>query len=64
MESERGQTTDGGEQNPLVERRAELSVFFLLAVIIWPIISVALIGGYGFVVWMWQIVFGPPGPPG
>lgn len=64
MESERGKTTDGGEQNPLLERRAELSVFFLLAVIIWPVISVALIGGYGFVVWMWQIVFGPPGPPG
>ncbi|HRO50353.1 MAG TPA: periplasmic nitrate reductase, NapE protein [Hyphomicrobium sp.] len=64
MESERGKITDGGEQNPLLERRAELSVFFLLAVIIWPVISVALIGGYGFVVWMWQIVFGPPGPPG
>ncbi|HRN88617.1 periplasmic nitrate reductase, NapE protein [Hyphomicrobium sp.] len=64
MESERGQTTSGGDQSPLVERRSELSVFFLLAVIIWPIISVALIGGYGFLVWMWQIVFGPPGPPG
>lgn len=63
MESERSKAADG-DQAPLVERRAELSVFFLLAVIIWPIISVALIGGYGFVVWMWQIVFGPPGPPG
>lgn len=63
MESERGQPTDGGEQNPLLERRAELSVFLILAVVIWPIISVALIGGYGFLVWMWQIVFGPPGPP-
>jgi periplasmic nitrate reductase NapE len=44
-------------------RRAELAVFLLLAVVIWPFLSIAFVGGYGFLVWMWQIVFGPPGPP-
>ena len=44
-------------------RRAELLTFFILAFGIWPIVAVAVVGGYGFLVWMWQIVFGPPGPP-
>ena len=35
----------------------------VLAVLIWPFISVAVVGGYGFLIWMSQIVFGPPGPP-
>ncbi|WP_196260136.1 periplasmic nitrate reductase, NapE protein [Pelagibacterium limicola] len=44
-------------------RRLELVVFFVLAAVIWPFIAVGIVGGYGFLVWMWQIVFGPPGPP-
>ena len=44
-------------------RRRELLTFFILAFAIWPIVAVAVVGGYGFIVWMYQIVFGPPGPP-
>jgi periplasmic nitrate reductase NapE len=44
-------------------RRRELLTFFILAFGIWPIVAVGVVGGYGFLVWMWQIVFGPPGPP-
>jgi periplasmic nitrate reductase NapE len=44
-------------------RRQELCMFALLAVLIWPFIAVGVVGGYGFLVWMWQLVFGPPGPP-
>ena len=44
-------------------RRRELLTFFVLAFGIWPLVAVAVVGGYGFLVWMWQIVFGPPGPP-
>jgi nitrate reductase NapE len=44
-------------------RRAELAVFLLLAVVIWPFLSIGFVAGYGFLVWMWQIMFGPPGPP-
>lgn len=45
-------------------RRKELLTFLVLAFGIWPILAVGVVGGYGFLVWMWQIVFGPPGPPG
>lgn len=45
-------------------RKAELFAFLILAVVIWPAIAVAVVGGFGFLVWMWQLVFGPPGPPG
>jgi nitrate reductase NapE len=38
-------------------------MFVLLAILIWPVIAVAVVGGYGFAVWMWQLIFGPPGPP-
>ncbi|SEG49778.1 periplasmic nitrate reductase, NapE protein [Bosea lathyri] len=44
-------------------KRGEIFAFLVLAVLIWPIIAVGVVGGYGFLVWMWQVVFGPPGPP-
>jgi periplasmic nitrate reductase NapE len=48
---------------PPRSRREELFVFLVLAVLIWPVIAVGVVGGYGFLIWMWQLVFGPPGPP-
>jgi nitrate reductase NapE len=45
-------------------RRRELLTFLVLAFGIWPVVAVGVVGGYGFLVWMWQIIFGPPGPPG
>jgi nitrate reductase NapE len=45
-------------------RRRELLTFFILAFGIWPIVAVGVVGGFGFLVWMYQIVYGPPGPPG
>jgi nitrate reductase NapE len=44
-------------------RRQEIFAFLVLAVFIWPVIAVGIVGGYGFLVWMSQIVLGPPGPP-
>ena len=44
-------------------RRQELLAFICLALLIWPVVAVGIVGGYGFLVWMWQLVFGPPGPP-
>lgn len=54
-------------QPPVVRsgrRRKELLTFLVLAFGIWPIVAVAVVGGYGFLVWMLQILYGPPGPPG
>lgn len=45
-------------------RRRELLAFLVLAFGIWPIVAVGVVGGYGFLVWMSQIILGPPGPPG
>ncbi len=57
-------TAAGSPATPQPRRRRELLAFFALAFGIWPIVAVGLVGGYGFLVWMYQIVYGPPGPPG
>lgn len=43
--------------------RSEFLAFLALAFGIWPLIAVGVVGGFGFLVWMSQLVFGPPGPP-
>ncbi|UZF92671.1 periplasmic nitrate reductase, NapE protein [Bosea sp. NBC_00550] len=55
------QEAHAGEAKPT--RRAELFAFLTLAVLIWPILAVGIVGGFGFLIWMSQIVLGPPGPP-
>jgi len=44
-------------------RRDEFIVFFTIAALIWPVVAVGVVGGFGFLVWMSQLVLGPPGPP-
>jgi periplasmic nitrate reductase NapE len=44
--------------------RAEFFVFAIIAAFIWPVVAVGVVGGYGFLVWMSQLILGPPGPPG
>jgi len=41
----------------------ELRVFWLLLAVAAPLLTVAVVGGYGFVVWIFQMFAGPPGPP-
>ncbi len=41
-------------------RRSERLAFFLLAVVLAPVLSVAIVGGFGFIVWMSQLFLGPP----
>ena len=45
-------------------RRAELIVFAVIVAFIWPVVAVGVVGGYGFLIWMSQMILGPPGPPG
>ena len=40
-----------------------LRMFLLLTVVLAPVLAVMVVGGYGFLVWMYQLVAGPPGPP-
>ena len=45
-----------------VEKSDESLAFIVIAVVLFPVLSVMLIGGYGFIVWMLQVFFfGPPG---
>jgi nitrate reductase NapE len=50
---------DAGIATP-PSKAAELRVFIFLAVILAPVLSVAIVGGYGFLVWMSQLILGPP----
>jgi len=43
--------------------REELLVFLIIVALVWPVVTVGIVGGYGFAVWMYQLVAGPPGPP-
>jgi len=45
------------------ERRRELLAFLFLTVVLAPVLAVAIVGGYGFLIWISQIIYGPPGPP-
>ncbi len=58
--------TSGAEVNGqalLKPRRSrELFVFTLLSVLIWPFIAVGVVAGWGFLVWMYYLFTGPPGP--
>jgi nitrate reductase NapE len=39
----------------------ELRTFVVLSVVLAPVLAFAVVAGYGFLVWMVQIVAGPPG---
>jgi periplasmic nitrate reductase NapE len=44
-------------------KRRELTVFLVTTLVLIPGAAVAVVGGFGLIVWISQIVFGPPGPP-
>jgi periplasmic nitrate reductase NapE len=48
-------------QAKLPTRAQELRAFLLLSVVMAPVLAVAVVSGYGFLVWMVQLVAGPPG---
>tara|TARA_R110001606_G_C14942312_1_gene599418 strand:+ start:253 stop:414 length:162 start_codon:yes stop_codon:yes gene_type:complete len=49
---------DDGES---VARKRELSAFLFLTIILAPTVAVMLVGGYGFSIWIYQLIAGPPG---
>ncbi len=44
-----------------LDKKTELQAFLLLVVLLAPILSIAIVGGYGFLIWISQIMLGPPG---
>ena len=43
------------------EKKLEFRSFLLLGVVLAPVLAIAIVGGYGFVVWISQMLLGPPG---
>lgn len=46
---------------PREQRRKEWRMFLFIVVLLFPILTVALVGAYGFSIWMYQLLMGPPG---
>ncbi len=44
-----------------VTKREERNVFLFLAVFLAPALAVAGVGTLGLSIWVWQMIFGPPG---
>ena len=44
-------------------RRMEVFAFLFLTAVLMPIAAIAVVGGYGLAVWVYQMAAGPPGPP-
>lgn len=40
----------------------ELRAFLLLSVVMAPVLALGIVSGFGFLVWMLQLLAGPPGP--
>lgn len=38
----------------------ERNTFLFLAVILAPVLAVGIVGGYGLIIWISQIILGPP----
>lgn len=49
------------EEEASFTKAQELRSFLFLSVVMAPVIAGAVVAGYGFVVWMLQLVVGPPG---
>ena len=54
-------STTSSDDDHVLTRRGERRVFIFIAVFLFPLLSIILVGGYGFAIWMLQLIFGPPG---
>ena len=45
-------------KEPVATKAQELKVFLFMTVVLAPILAVATVGGYGFIVWMYQMLTG------
>jgi nitrate reductase NapE len=50
------------QQGPSVarEKKRERRGFIFITIFLFPALSIILVGGYGFAIWILQMIFGPP----
>lgn len=46
------------------DKAKETRLLLFLLVLLFPLLTVVLVGGLGFAIWMLQIIMGPPGASG
>jgi len=49
-----------GETSDPQRKQEELRSFLFLTAVMVPVLSVIIVAGYGFIVWMTQLISGPP----
>lgn len=52
--------TPGKSDAPPTTRQEELRSFLFFTVVMAPVLAVLLVASYGFVIWMVQLLAGPP----
>ena len=51
------------DTDTISSKNQETRLLLFLLIFLFPLLSVALVGGYGFILWTSQLTFlGPPGP--
>lgn len=45
----------------LPSKADETRAFLFLTVVLFPVLAVLTVAGFGFAVWLWQLYAGPPG---
>ena len=45
------------------KRRMEIYAFLIVTAVLMPALAIATVGTWGLVVWTYQAINGPPGPP-
>jgi nitrate reductase NapE len=48
-------------EDPKQRRTEEWRTWVFLTVVMAPVLAVAVVSSYGFTVWMYQLLTGPPG---
>ena len=48
-------------EDDVIVRRRERVAFLLLTAVLFPLLAVLIVAGYGFAIWVYQMFAGPPG---
>jgi len=51
---------NASDDDHVLTKRGERRVFIFIAVFLFPALSIGLVGGYGLLIWLFQMIFGPP----
>jgi periplasmic nitrate reductase NapE len=43
-----------------IQKKKEHDAFIFLTVVIAPLLAVIIVGGYGLLIWLYQLFMGPP----